>query len=607
MRDAEAVRAIHQGRGAKGLPLERVYRHLFNPELYLEAYDKIRRNDGAMTKGTTGETVDGTSLRTITRITESLRQGRYRWTPVRREYIPKLNGKSRPLGIPTWGDKLVQEALRSLLGPYYEQRFSARSHGFRPRRGCHTALEQIVRTWKGTVWFIEGDIKGCFDNIDHQVLLEVIRRDIHDGRVVGLIDGLLRAGYMEDWRYHDTPSGTPQGGVISPLLANIYLNEMDRYVEGTLIPEYTRGDRRRSNPEYSRVTGALRRARERSDSQEITRLRRLLRTLPSRDGSDPSYRRLRYVRYADDFLLGFIGPRKEAEAIRDRLRDWLRDNLRLTLSDEKTLITHASGEKANFLGYEITVTWRNDLVSAKSGHREANGNIALLMPRKAVAKVRDRYSRRGKVLHRPEVIPDSEYTTFGRYQAALRGLYNYYCLAVDVSRRMGAIRWYLETSLTKTLAAKAQCSVAEVYRRYGVTEPGNKYLRLVVERPGRPALVATFGGFPLVRKRVGHEGFIDFRFDLRRYGPSKARSETVARLLAGVCELCGQEGPLEAHHVRKLADLDRPGRRDIPAWKQVMMARRRKALMVCRGCHDDIHAGRYDGPTLRRPLESRER
>src|SRR5262249_31870730 len=291
----------------------------------------------------------------------------------------------------------------------------------------------------------------------------------------------------------------------------IYLNEMDRFVEGTIIPEYTRGDRRRSSPEYSRVTSALKMARRRGDSQEIARLRRLLRTMPSRDGSDPNYRRLRYVRYADDFLLGFIGPRKEAEAIRDRIRDWLRDNLKLTLSDEKTLITHASGEKAHFLGYEITVTRRNDLVSAKSGHREANGNIALLMPEKVVEKVWDQYSKRGKILHRPEVISDSAFTIVERYQAVLRGLYNYYCLAVNVSRRMGRIRWYLETSLPKTLAAKAKCSVAKVYRQYGVNEPGNKHLRLVVERPGQSPLVATFGGFPLVRKRVGYEGHIDFR------------------------------------------------------------------------------------------------
>jgi retron-type reverse transcriptase len=216
MRNAATILAIHRKRGADGLPLDRVYKHLFDPELFLRAYGKIYRNHGAMTEGVTAETVDGMSLQKIHAIIDLLKQGRYCWTPVRRTEIPKPNGKRRPLGIPTWSDKLVQEVLRTLLEPYYEQRFSCHSHGFRPDRGCHSALLEIRRTWKGTVWFIEGDIKGCFDNIDHGVLLGIIRRDIHDGRLYTLIEGLLKAGYMEGWRYYDTLSGTPQGGIISP-------------------------------------------------------------------------------------------------------------------------------------------------------------------------------------------------------------------------------------------------------------------------------------------------------------------------------------------------------------------------------------------------------
>jgi retron-type reverse transcriptase len=191
--------------------LERVYKHLFDPELFLRAYGKIYRNAGATTKGATAETVDGMSLEKVQGIIGLLRQERYHWVPVRRAEIPKPKGGIRPLGAPIWSDKLVQEVLRALLEPYYEQRFSPHSHGFRPNRGCHSALREIQRTWKGTVWFIEGDIKGCYDNIDHAVLLEIIRRDIHDGRLVRLIEGLLKAGYMEDWRYHDTLSGAPQG------------------------------------------------------------------------------------------------------------------------------------------------------------------------------------------------------------------------------------------------------------------------------------------------------------------------------------------------------------------------------------------------------------
>jgi group II intron reverse transcriptase/maturase len=239
MQRAEALLEIIHERGKRGLPLERLYRHLFNPELYLRAYGKIYRNDGAMTPGASAETADGMSLRKIQAIIEALRHERYRWTPVRRTYIDKKNSsKKRPLGLPTWSDKLLQEVIRSLLEAYYEPQFSGRSHGFRPGRGCHTALEEIQRQWRGTVWFIEGDITDCFGSLDHSIMRSMLAEKIHDGRFLRLIDGLLQAGYLEDWRYHETLSGAPQGGILSPLLSNIYLNRLDRYVETTLLPAY---------------------------------------------------------------------------------------------------------------------------------------------------------------------------------------------------------------------------------------------------------------------------------------------------------------------------------------------------------------------------------
>src|ERR1700730_5643585 len=383
MQSANALLDIYQKRGAKGLPLERVYRHLFDPEIVLRAYGKIYRNAGATTKGATEETVDGMSLKKVQDIIDLLRQERYHWTPVRRMEIPKPKGGSRPLGIPAWGDKLAQEDLRTLLEPYYEQKFSNHSHGFRPKRGCHSALREIQRTWKGTVWFIEGDIKGCYDNIDHVVLLEIIRRDIHDGRLVRLIGGLLKAGYMEDWRYHDTLSGAPQGGILSPLLSNIYLNELDRFAEDTLIPTYTKGKRRMDNPEYTSLRTQIDNAQRREDLDEVKRLKRERRKLMAVAPCEPDYRRLRYVRYADDFLLGFTGPRKEAEEIRQRLGEFLEQQLKLTLSAEKTLISHATDDKAKFLGYEIKVTRCSHLIS-DNGRRNPNGNIALLMLREVV-------------------------------------------------------------------------------------------------------------------------------------------------------------------------------------------------------------------------------
>src|SRR5262249_20047936 len=296
MRDAEGTLAIIRDRGSRELPLEDVYRLLYNPDLYLRAYGRIYRNDGAMTRGVRAETVDGMSREKIRAIIELLRSGRYRWAPVRRTYIEKKGStKKRPLGIPTWSDKLLQEAVRSLLEAYFEPQFSDRSHGFRPGRGCHTALTEIQRRWPSTTWFIEGDISKCFDSLDHRVLLDRLHEKIHDGRFIRLVENLLKAGYLEDWKYEATHSGAPQGGIVSPILSNIYLDRLDRFVEQVLIPQYTRGSRRKPNKEYDRLRELIRK-RERTDPTEAARLRKQLQRIPSVLLDDPDYRRLPYLR-----------------------------------------------------------------------------------------------------------------------------------------------------------------------------------------------------------------------------------------------------------------------------------------------------------------------
>ena len=344
MRTAETVLNVIRERGERGLPLEDIYRQLYNRELYLRAYGRLYSNQGAMTKGTTAETVDGMSLAKIDRIIDALRYERFRWTPVRRVNLPKPNGGTRPLGIPTWTDKLLQEVIRMILEAYYEPQFSDHSHGFRPRRGCHTALSEVARTWTGVRWFVEGDIKGCFDNIDHEVMLSVLGEKLHDNRFLRLLKYLLKAGYMEDWKYGRTLSGTPQGGVVSPILANIYLDRLDQFVETGLIPAHTQGTARRRNPAYYTLGHQVANHRKRGRHELAAQLRKQMQQLPSTDLYDPGYRRLRYVRYADDFVLGFIGPKAEAEQIKESLETFLRDKLKLELSKEKTLITHATSQ-----------------------------------------------------------------------------------------------------------------------------------------------------------------------------------------------------------------------------------------------------------------------
>jgi len=426
-------------------------------------------------------------------------------------------------------------------------------------------------------------------------LLSIIRRDIRDDRLLRLIDGLLRAGYMEDWKYRDTTSGTPQGGILSPLLANIYLNELDRFIEDVLCPQYTRGKYRRENPPYTRVSYLIKQARLDGNLEEANRLVRERRKLLCSMPLDEDYRRLRFVRYADDFLLGFVGPASEARDIRDRLGEFLERELKLTLSAEKTLITHAADDKAHFLGHEIKVVREGALIS-KDGRRARNGCVSLLMPRKVVTKYLQLYSKKGKVVHRAELMCDSDYTITQRFQGVLVGLYNYYCMAANVSKRMSRIKWILQTSLLKTLAGKHKTKMSKIIKMYHVPDQEYTTYRVIVTRPEKEPLVATFGGMSL-RKNPDGMGMNGFDLQVAWHRPASSRTEAVMHLLYGKCTLCGAKG-VEMHHIRKLADIDRPGRRPKANWERIMAARKRKTIPVCKSCHDDIHAGRYDGETI---------
>lgn len=588
MRDADTVLGIIRVRGEKRLPLEDVYRQLFNPTLYLKAYGKIYRNTGAMTKGMTDETADGMSLKKIESIIEEIRFERFRWTSVRRVYIPKKDGKQRPLGIPTWKDKLVQEVLRLILEAYYEPNFRDSSHGFRPERGCHTALSDIYHNWKGTKWLIEGDIKGYFDNIDHELLLAILGESIHDNRFLAFIKALCRAGYCDDWKWHTTLSGVPQGGIISPILANIYLDRLDKYVEDELIPTYTKGTRRKANPEYQRLGYQIDRYRKEGDFTSAEELIKVRRSLPSQVSDDPDYRRLRYVRYADDFLLGYAGAKTEAQEIKDKLKTFLKEKLHLDLSEEKTLITHAASGKAKFLGYEISALHADDYIS--NDRRPINGMMGLRMPNAFVNRICQAVMTDGKVIHRAELMNDSDFTIVSQYQSELSGYYQYYQMASNVSS-LHKVKWVMETSLLKTLAAKHKTSVqkiVELYKTHTNTPHGEmKCIRVEVTRPDKDPSAAMFGGIPLRRniKAVIHDKATHTII-------SGGRTELLKRLLANECEVCGKEELTEVHHIRALKDLNVPGRKEKPQWMKVMSARRRKTLVLCHECHDDLHAGR---------------
>ncbi len=576
MQTAEIILNVIQKLGKEGKPLTRIYRQLFNENLYLQAYSNLYANSGALTKGTDEDTIDGMSIKRIKQIIELLRYERFSWKPVRRTFIPKKNGGNRPLGIPSWSDKLVQEVIRMILEAYYEPQFSNNSHGFRPERSCHTALEQIKYTCGNVKWFIEGDISKCFDSFNHEILIKILERKIQDGRFINLISDLLSAGYIEDWKWNKTYSGTPQGGVISPLLSNIYLNELDDYISEYLIPKYTRGKHRQRNPKYRHYQYKRRLAKEKGDKSSYRKYGNLMKSIPSRMVNDPEYRRLRYIRYADDFILAFIGPQSEAKIIKAELAQFISEVLKLELSESKTLITHSS-KPVLFLGYNITVERIN----------RTGAHIALRIPEEVLNEKCARYMKNGKPHHRPERLYQSDYDIIRQYDYEYRGYVNYYILAINL-HRMNKLRWVMLTSMLKTLANKHKTRVNRISKKLKTiidTPKGQRTVfRLSIERKGKKPLVATFGNISLSYKK--HNTRV--RDEIRVIIPH--RTQLIDRLLAEKCEMCGSTHNMEVHHIRKLADLEK--KPNMATWKKHMIAMRRKTLVVCYECHVAIHNGK---------------
>jgi Type II intron maturase/Reverse transcriptase (RNA-dependent DNA polymerase) len=422
-----------------------------------------------------------------------------------------------------------------------------------------------------------------------------MQENIHDHRFIRLVKPLLDAGYMEARSFHTTYSGVPQGGVISPILSNIVLDRLDKYVERALIPVYTRGLRRKTNRPYVALTVAASEARKAGDREMARQLSKQAQTMPSRAPNDSAFRRLWYCRYCDDFLLGCIGTKAEAQEIKNRLATFLRDELELELSAEKTLITHARDDVAHFLGYAVHTLHANDKHDHR-GQRCLNGAIGLRVAAHVMNAHGAKYLRYGKPRSLMQRVHDSAYSIVAQYQTEYRGIVQYYRMAYNL-HQLQKLTWVMEQSLVKTLAKKFNASRGKIYRRFTALHrnPHGTYkvLEVHVERgPSKKPFVAHFGGVPLRWNRW-------VTINATQTEPIwSGRSEVVERLLAEACELCGATEKIEVHHIRTLADLEREGRSHRPRWVRIMAARRRKTLVVCQNCHHNMQYGRYDGPAL---------
>ena len=520
------------------MPLTQLYRQMFNRNLYLAAYGRIYSNQGAMTPGPSQETADGMSEDLIDEVIGQMRRERYRFAPARRVWIPKKNGKLRPLGLPSWSDKLVGEVVRLLLEAYYEPRFSGRSHGFRKGRGCHTALREIQSIWTGTTWFIEGDISDCFGSLDHDVMTRILAEKIHDQRFLRLIGSMLKAGFLEDWQYHETLSGSPQGGVVTPPTQWITRAMVTLRICVGVVPAGAGG------------AGASGDAVPDGD---------LLR--------------------ADEDILD-----QQPQQIKARLAEFLRDDLGLELNQAKTLISHARSQRARFLGYDITVQHSSTKIT--NGRRSVSGQIALRVPPEVVRAQCARYRQHGKPWPRSRLQNLDDYDIVRIYGAEYAGVVNYYLLAQDVWR-LSTLCWHAVTSMLKTLAAKHHSTVTKMAARYRAKIVTSDSLRRCFEarltREGKRDLVARFGGIALRQNRravITDPGPVPVRLP---------RRELLLRLRRRHCELCDKGATVAVHQVAGLRQLGIPGPGQ-PSWAALMAKMRRKTLVVCVPCHEHIHA-----------------
>lgn len=571
-----------------------LYRLLYNPTLHIMAYERLKSKPGNMTKGTDGRTLDSFSMEVIREQIAKLRTEQYRPTPVRRVYIPKENGR-RPLGVPSPRDKIVQECVRLILEAIYEPTFHKNSHGFRPGKSCHTALESLRRNWVGTKWVLKVDIADCFEQIDHQRLLDILRERIEDDRFINLIRKFLNAGYLEDWTYHRTYSGTPQGSVLSPILTNVYLDELDRKL-AAICERESCGERRKTHSTKAALMKERKCLLEQGEAQpsirpslqtELRELNQRILETPALNFQDPSYTRVKFLRYADDVAVGIIGPKALAEQVKQEIGLFLQENLYLQLNEEKTRILHLPTEKAPFLGYEFKTASpklrRRNMQEKGSPHnvvqtvKVGSGNIMLLVPLRKLSGKLDRYMAHGRPASMPGFTNQPVDHIIEHYNGVIRGWYNYYQLALNVGS-LNYARYVLQYSLVKTLAHKEGSSTYKIFRKYGknitYTKPNGRTIHFF-SQPLKQVKKA--------KKKTAHVDTCPL------WGPRKTRS----RLLDN-CAICDGDGPVEMHHVRHI----RKRGESVRGFSLYLASINRKQIPVCKQCHQDIHRGKYDGESL---------
>ena len=479
-----------------------------------------------------------------------------------------------------------------ILAEIYEPTFSKQSHGFRPKRSCHTALEAVQTGFKGAKWIVEGDIEACFDSFDHHVLTELLRKRIQDEQFISLMWKFLKAGYMEQWTYKQTYSGTVQGSGMSPILANIYLNELDIFL--TNYQSQFKSDKRAESEQYGKAEYQMKKARRelaKDNNKETVKAFKKAQqnkfNTPYRPIRETGYKQLRFCRYADDFVVGIIGSKEDAEQVKADIKQFLTDTLKLTLSDRKTKVTHSS-ELIRFLGYDFTVSRSKDVSRNKIGvlQRFRYGKVRLYVPYekwrnklleyKTLKITTDKDGNENwKSIHRGFLINKTDVEIISKYNAEIRGLYNFYKLAVNVSV-LNKFNFIMKGSMIRTFACKYKSSFKQIMKKYTKDDVFTVFYET---KSGTKSSEYYHDGFAMQRADKAVD--VDVLEQYKKYDRPNSLG---GRLRSNKCEKCNNHtDDIHMHHIKRMKDLA-----DRNDFEILMKKNRRKSLALCKDCYEEL-------------------
>ena len=602
----------------------KVYHLLCKPYIFVNAYAKIIKNKGALTKGIKEdeEIMKFFGKNDAENIAENFKKHSYKWNPSRRTWIPKPGKKEkRPIDTPTQKDRIVQEAIRGILESIYEPVFTefetnnsqlSSNYGFRPNKSCWTAVEKLKLFGQSTTYAIEGDISGAYNNVDHDILIQILQNRIKDNKFINILRNLLKTGIMEKEILQHSLKGTPQGGIISPLLFNIYMFELDKFVYDKIIchiKSENQNKKRKRNPEHTKLGYEIRNLSIKRKDKTLSNnekyiLTKKIKIKTKQRFKIPSYdiislpKNAIYTRYADDWVLLITGSFEESIQVKNEIKTFIKNKLKMELDNEKTLISKLT-DGFNFLGYTIKM-YSNKQYKISLCHQSIKGKH-LRYQRRTTSRKINIFPDKKRLLSKLYTLKFtkqngypigirswstfSDYDIVLKYKQIFRGLCNYYSKC-DNHYILNRISYILLYSCAKTLSNKKKVSMSKIFEKYG------NNLTITKEMYKDNKILTSYVNFTSYTEYKKQNVFSkknknrDFTFD-----PFNIKNfrRTKTKIYLNCC-ICNSNQNIALHHTNSLGSIN-PNKRT--RFSYIKSMTNRNQIPVCQQCHLDITLGRY--------------